>query len=119
MEIASVEEMTGELPSIQEAMEAIMGQGAANRSAAPIPARLFVGSLSLSTTSEDLLAAFSKFGPVEEAVVITDPGTDASRGFGFVTMKNRKDAPGAIAEMHDSVLDGRAIVVRTATERRR
>ena len=40
-----------------------------------------------------------------------------SRGFGFVTMANRRDAPKAIDGLTDSELDGRRIFVNTATER--
>ena len=41
------------------------------------------------------------------------------RGFGFVTMADRRDATKAIEEMDGSELDGRSLVVNVATERRR
>ncbi|CAF4745395.1 unnamed protein product, partial [Rotaria magnacalcarata] len=36
------------------------------------------------TTDETLRAFFSKFGDIDEAVVITDRSTGKSRGYGFV-----------------------------------
>lgn len=36
------------------------------------------------TTDETLRAFFSKFGEIDEAVVITDRSTGKSRGYGFV-----------------------------------
>ena len=59
------------------------------------------------------------FGKVSDAAVVTDRDTGKSRGFGFVTMADRKDAAKAIDEMNGAELDGRAIVVNMATERRR
>ena len=58
------------------------------------------------------------FGEVSDAVVIEDRDTGRSRGFGFVTMADRKDASKAIDAMDGSELDGRTIVVNVATERR-
>ena len=116
--VETAEEAIGGLPSIEEAMAAIMDRGG-SRQAAPIPARLFVGSLSLNTTAEELRAAFAEHGPIADAVVVKDRDTGRSRGFGFVTMANRKDAANAISAMHDSQLDGRMIVVNPATERSR
>lgn len=118
-QMASVEEITGALPSVEEAMRAIEERATRSMKPAPLPARLFVGGLSRNTTSEDLREAFSQFGPVLEAIVVTDRDTGDSRGFGFVTMKDRKTAPKAIEELNDSVLDGRTIVVNVATERQR
>ncbi|HBQ14086.1 MAG TPA: RNA-binding protein [Myxococcales bacterium] len=82
-----------------------------------MPARLFVGGLSYDTTAQTLKSAFEEFGEVADAVVVTDRGTGNSRGFGFVTMANRRDAPKAIDGLTDSELDGRRIFVNTATER--
>ena len=119
MPLASVEEITGALPSIEEAMQAIEENGAvAARKPEPLPARLFVGGLSRATTDEDVKNAFSAYGPVVEAFIVKDRDTGESRGFGFATMKDRKDAPRAIEGLHDSELHGHTIVVNVATERR-
>ncbi len=81
--------------------------------------KLFVGSLSWNTTDEGLRRAFEKFGEVLEAKVIKDRDTDRSRGFGFVSFANPKDAMDAMQAMDGQELDGRAIKVNEAQERER
>jgi RNA recognition motif-containing protein len=49
-------------------------------------AKLFIGNLDYSVTSDDLKQAFSSVGSVVDAVVIMDRMTNRSRGFGFVTL---------------------------------
>lgn len=117
--LTTADEITGGLPSIADAMAAIEGQREHSSSAAAIPCRLFVGSLSWDTTEETLTQAFSAFGPVKEAVVVLDRDTGRSRGFGFVTMEDRKHASKAVQDLNGTDLDGRRIVVNVATERRR
>ncbi|MFT5355044.1 MAG: RNA recognition motif-containing protein [Polyangiales bacterium] len=116
-EYVSAEEITGDLPSIEQAMANLEKRKSADRSAGTIPCKLFVGSLSRRTTTETLRAAFEEFGPVSDAIVITHRDTGESRGFGFVTMASRRDATKAIEQMHDADLEGRNIVVNIATER--
>jgi RNA recognition motif-containing protein len=118
-EIVSAEEMTGALPTIAEAMQAHERLGEADRSSAAIPCRLFVGGLSWNTTQDMLRAAFADFGPVADCVIVTDRDTGSSRGFGFVTMADRKDATRAIKKLNEVELDGRNIVVNIATDRQR
>jgi len=81
--------------------------------------KLFVGSLSWNTTDEGLRRAFEKFGEVLEAKVIKDRETDRSRGFGFVSFANPKDAMDAMQAMDGQELDGRTIKVNEAQERER
>lgn len=116
-EIVSASSITGDLPSIDAVMASLQNGGTVSRSAAPMPSKLFVGSLNDSTTSATLRAHFEPYGAVAEAVVITDRSTGASRNFGFVTMADRRDAARAISELHHSELEGNNIVVDVATER--
>ncbi len=76
--------------------------------------KLFVGGLSWGTTDEGLHQAFSRFGEIVEAKVITDRDTGRSRGFGFVTFAADEGADQAIAEMDGAQLDGRTIKVNEA-----
>lgn len=76
--------------------------------------KLFVGGLSWGTTDEGLEQAFSRFGEIVEAKVITDRETGRSRGFGFVTYTDEAAAEAAIAEMNNTQLDGRTIRVNAA-----
>ena len=117
--VASADELQGGVPSIEEAMRAIENPEQVERSAPGVPVRLFVGNLSGSTTEADLRAVFGAFGLIADAVVMVDRGTGAPRGFGFVTMANRKDAPRAIRELAGSELKGSTIAVNVATERGR
>lgn len=111
-------EIVGNVRSIEEVMQSLQGESRVQRSAPALPTKLFVGSLSDVTKSAGLRAHFEPHGTIAEAVVITDRDTGATRNFGFVTMADRKDAPGAISALHHSELDGSRIVVNVATERR-
>ena len=76
--------------------------------------KLYVGSLSYSTTDEALRTAFAQAGTVETATVITDKMTGRSKGFGFVEMSNDEEAQAAIDMWNGKELDGRSIVVNEA-----
>jgi len=81
--------------------------------------KLFVGSLSWNTDDRGLREAFSPFGEITEATVITDRDTGRSRGFGFVTFDDDDAADKAIAAMNNTELDGRTIRVDVAQAKRR
>ncbi len=94
------------------------GGGGAYRGSAPDNSKLFVGNLGWDTTSEDLLAAFSPYGDVIEAKVISDRETGNSRGFGFVTYSNDESAEDAIQNLDGVELDGREIRVNVSTPKK-
>jgi len=79
---------------------------------------LFVGSLSWDTTDQTLRDAFTRFGEVVEAKVITERDSGRSRGFGFVTFTDDEAGRNAISEMNGTELDGRTIRVDEASERK-
>ncbi len=81
--------------------------------------KLFVGSLSWDTNDEGLNAAFSPFGEISEAIVISDRYTGRSRGFGFVTFNDDEAADKAIEALNGTELDGRTIRVDVAQARER
>jgi len=111
------EDIVGNLPTSSEAMRAIEERATAPRAAAGIPCRLFVGGISWDTTLETLRGVFEEFGAITDAVILTDRGTGQSRGFGFVTFQNRKDAARAVEQLDGFELDGRNIIVNVATEK--
>jgi len=76
--------------------------------------KLFIGSLSFSTTTERLREAFARVGTVESASVVTDRDTGRSRGFGFVEMATSEEANDAVARLNGTELDGRRIKVELA-----
>jgi cold-inducible RNA-binding protein len=81
--------------------------------------KLFIGSLSWETNDDRLHAAFSPYGEITEAKVITDRDTGRSRGFGFVTFAVPEDATKAIAALDGKDLDGRTIKVNEAQDKPR
>ena len=80
--------------------------------------KIYVGNLSWGTTEADLEKLFSSFGSVQSAAVISDRETGRSRGFGFIEMDDA-DAEKAIADLDGRDLDGRALRVNEAQEKRR
>lgn len=79
--------------------------------------KLFVGSLSWNTDDQGLYDAFSRFGEIREAKVVTDRDSGRSRGFGFVTFTDASAAQKALQEMNGAELDGRTLNVDVAQER--
>jgi RNA recognition motif-containing protein len=75
--------------------------------------KVYVGNLSFQTSESDIRSTFESFGSVESVTLITDRDTGRSKGFAFVVM-NEDDANKAIAELHGSQLDGRALTVNEA-----
>ena len=77
--------------------------------------KLYVGNLAFATTSDDLRDAFSEYGTVSSATVITDRETGRSRGFGFVEMED--GAEQAVEAMNGKDLGGRTLNVNEARPR--
>jgi cold-inducible RNA-binding protein len=81
--------------------------------------RLYVGNLSFNTADAELIAAFEKDGrKVSSAQVMMDRDTGRSRGFAFVDMASEADAQAAIKAMNGVELDGRALRVNEAEDRK-
>lgn len=66
--------------------------------AVPGTNKLFVGGLPQSTTAEELRAYFETLGPISDAVVMIDPTTGRSRGFGFVCFRPGQEGATAVSE---------------------
>ena len=77
--------------------------------------KLYVGNISFETTSDDLVQAFSQFGTVLGAQIVSDRETGRSRGFAFVEMHEGAEA--AIAAMNGQQLQGRTLTVNEAKPR--
>lgn len=80
---------------------------------------LFVRSLPASATSDSLAENFSQSYVIKHAIVVTDPQTQQSKGFGFVTFADIEDAQRALEEFNGSVFDGKKIKVDYAEARHR
>ena len=79
--------------------------------------KLFVAKLNRDVQDEHLEEAFSKFGPVGYARVITDRDTGQSKCFGFVQMREAEDGRNALEEMNGAELMGFRMVVKEAEDR--
>ncbi|XP_031259854.1 organelle RRM domain-containing protein 2, mitochondrial [Pistacia vera] len=79
--------------------------------------KLFVSGLSRLTTDERLKEAFSSFGQLLDAKVITDRMSGRSKGFGFVTYATIEEAEKAREGMNAKFLDGWVIFVDPAKPR--
>jgi RNA recognition motif-containing protein len=80
--------------------------------------KIYVGNLPFSTNDDELRDIFSRYGTVHSASVITDRVTGRSRGFGFVEMDD-SEADEAINAVNGTEIDGRALRVNEAHDKRR
>ncbi|RAW43395.1 hypothetical protein PC110_g369 [Phytophthora cactorum] len=79
---------------------------------------LYVANLATRVGQQDLQELFSKFGRVDKCEVIVDPVTKESRGFGFVTFEDVRDAEDAVKELNNQEVQGRKIRVEHAKRKR-
>ncbi|ORY83199.1 hypothetical protein BCR37DRAFT_298340 [Protomyces lactucae-debilis] len=82
-------------------------------------ATLFVRNLSFKTTQEQLEAFFSAVSPVKHTVIITNPETSVSLGYGFVSFATAEDAALAKSELSMAPLDDRLVKIDFAEKRAR
>ncbi|MCE1274015.1 MAG: RNA-binding protein [Chlorobiales bacterium] len=75
---------------------------------------IYIGNLDYGITEAELSQAFGEFGTVSRSNVIMDKMTGRSKGFGFVEMPNDAEANEAIANLNESVLNGRKSRVNEA-----
>ncbi|XP_040206232.1 RNA-binding protein Musashi homolog 1 isoform X9 [Rana temporaria] len=81
------------------------------------PCKMFIGGLSWQTTQEGLREYFSQFGDVKECLVMRDPLTKRSRGFGFVTFMDQAGVDKVLAQSRHE-LDSKTIDPKVAFPRR-
>lgn len=80
--------------------------------------KLYVGNLSWGAESADLRALFEIYGIVRDAEVMKDKFTKRSRGFGFVTFDSEGCAEAAVSGLNKKEVNGRALRVDFATQKR-
>ncbi len=78
---------------------------------------IYVGNLPYETTEDLLRVAFTEFGEVAAARVVTDRYTGRSRGFGFVEMPNATEAEAAINGLNGKDMGGRSLTVNESRPR--
>ncbi|KIR26554.1 nucleolysin TIA-1/TIAR [Cryptococcus deuterogattii 99/473] len=78
---------------------------------------VFVGDLSPEVNDDVLSKAFGAFGSLSEARVMWDMNSGKSRGYGFLSFRDKADAEQAIASMNGEWLGSRAIRVNWANQK--
>ncbi|GFS24817.1 heterogeneous nuclear ribonucleoprotein A1, partial [Elysia marginata] len=78
--------------------------------------KLFVGGLSYDTDEDGLRAHFETWGEIVDCVVMRDPVSKRSRGFGFITYKEREMIDEAQNKRPHNV-DGRDVETKRAMPR--
>jgi len=97
------------------------GEGGADSKKAPSAddecmRKVFVGSLKRETTQEAFKEYFEQFGELTDCVIIMDPNTKTSRGFGFVTFKSMEEVDACQAARPHN-LEGKDLDTKRATPR--
>mmetsp|Transcript_9308 Transcript_9308/g.14021 ORF Transcript_9308/g.14021 Transcript_9308/m.14021 type:complete len:665 (+) Transcript_9308:56-2050(+) len=78
--------------------------------------KIFIGGLSYGTDDEKLRQYFEAFGGVQDAVVMKDPVSRRSRGFGFITFDHASYVDNVLAqEVH--TIDSRKVEAKRAVPR--
>ncbi|XP_062054986.1 heterogeneous nuclear ribonucleoprotein A3-like [Lepus europaeus] len=78
--------------------------------------KLFIGGLSFETTDDSLREHFEKWGTLTDCVVMRDPQTKRSRGFGFVTYSCVEEVDAAMCARPHKV-DGSVVEPNRAVSR--
>lgn len=78
--------------------------------------KLFIGGLSYGTDDDKLRNYFEQYGVVQDAVVMKDPVTRRSRGFGFITYTHPSHVDQALA-VTSHVIDSRKVEAKRAVPR--
>merc|ERR1712137_1080905 len=75
---------------------------------------LYVSGLSDEVDNRLLRAAFIPFGEIVDAQLSLNPGSQSSRGYGFVEYESLEDARAAMDNMHQAELCGKVLNVTIA-----
>ena len=78
--------------------------------------KIYVGNLPFTVDEQELHQMFESFGEIESANLIIDRATGRSKGFGFVSFKD-KGAMSKSLSLNDTDLNGRKLRVNEARER--
>ena len=78
---------------------------------------IYVGNLSWSMTDEDLTNLFTEYGTVISGKILKDKMSGRSKGFGFVEMEDDEAAKTAIANLNETEVQGRKLIVNESQPR--
>jgi len=78
--------------------------------------KLFVGGLNRSTQEDSFFEHFSQFGEIVDKVIIVDPHTKESRGFGFITYSSSQSVENAFKNRPHTI-DNKPLDIKRAMPR--
>jgi len=78
---------------------------------------IYVGNLSWQMTDDDLSNLFTQYGTVTSAKILKEKNTGRSKGFGFVEMEDEEAAKTAIANLNETEVQGRKLIVNESQPR--
>jgi len=78
---------------------------------------IYVGNLSWSMSDQELNDLFTPYGEVTSAKILKDKMSGRSKGFGFVEMPDDEAAKSAIANLNETEVQGRKLIVNESQPR--
>ncbi|KAK5649721.1 hypothetical protein RI129_000750 [Pyrocoelia pectoralis] len=111
-------DLHGSIVQVNGSHSGSSGRSTPNNSNDPAPGKLFVGGLSWQTSCEKLREYFGMFGNVTDVLIMKDPVTQRSRGFGFITFSEPSSVD-KVLKVPIHTLDGKKIDPKHATPKNR
>ena len=78
---------------------------------------IFCAGFPYSLEEDQLRGIFEQYGEVSSIKIITDKETGRSKGFGFVEMEDDEAAKTAIANLNETEIQGRKLIVNESQPR--
>jgi RNA recognition motif-containing protein len=78
---------------------------------------IYIGNLPYDSDEQTVREAFEEHGNIDNVKIVIDQYTGRSKGFGFVTMSDWKEAQAAINALDGTSMGGRTIKVNQARQR--
>lgn len=111
-------DLHGSIVQVNGSHSGSSGRSTPNNTNDPAPGKLFVGGLSWQTSCEKLREYFGMFGNVTDVLIMKDPVTQRSRGFGFITFSEPSSVD-KVLKVPIHTLDGKKIDPKHATPKNR
>ncbi len=78
---------------------------------------IYVGNLPYDIDEQTLTTTFAEYGKVDNVKIVMDRYTGQSKGFGFVSMADWKEAQNAIKALEGEEIGGRPLKVNQARQK--
>ncbi|NRA76854.1 MAG: RNA-binding protein [Pseudoalteromonas sp.] len=81
--------------------------------------KLFIGGLNFTTTREELMEEFSRYGKVLDLKVPITAETGMTKGYCFLTMASKEEAENLMEKLNGKEYAGRTIGVKKYVQKQR